>query len=80
MSRTIVIATALCATLALAGVAAAAGAPYQSPYVPTAGPPAVGTPETIDLDAFASGIASRLSGNTVGYSHAIARNLAQALR
>ena len=61
MSRTILIATTLCVALALAGVAAATVPP-------------VGTPETIDLDAFASGIASRLSGHTVGYSYAIARN------
>jgi CubicO group peptidase (beta-lactamase class C family) len=75
--------------LALTGVATAASAAgppvppkldLKSPTLPPPPPPppegsgSVTTQETIDLDKFASGIFSRLNGNVVGFSYAIARN------
>jgi CubicO group peptidase (beta-lactamase class C family) len=74
MSRTILVTTAVLATLALAGAAAAAASVHRTDASGPPGPQAVGTAETIDLDAFAHDIDAALGGHTVGYAYALARN------
>jgi CubicO group peptidase (beta-lactamase class C family) len=70
MRRLAIIAAVSAVAVICTATASAAGPPVPSP----AGPGSVTTEETIDLDRFASGIHSRLDGNVVGFSYAIARN------